>query len=36
MAEEHAIDLGEVTAKDGGRVTKEDVQRYLEGREDTS
>jgi 2-oxoglutarate dehydrogenase E2 component (dihydrolipoamide succinyltransferase) len=30
MAQEHAIDLGEVQASDGGRVTKGDVQRYLE------
>ncbi len=30
MAQEHAVDLGEVKAGDGGRVTKGDVQRYLE------
>jgi 2-oxoglutarate dehydrogenase E2 component (dihydrolipoamide succinyltransferase) len=33
MAEEHEIDLSRVTPKDGGRVTKEDVQRYLQGQE---
>jgi 2-oxoglutarate dehydrogenase E2 component (dihydrolipoamide succinyltransferase) len=31
MAQEKDIDLALVTSKDGGRVTKEDVQRYLEG-----
>ena len=30
MAQEHAVDLGEVKPGDGGRVTKGDVQRYLE------
>jgi 2-oxoglutarate dehydrogenase E2 component (dihydrolipoamide succinyltransferase) len=30
MAQEHAVDLGEVKAGDGARVTKGDVQRYLE------
>lgn len=30
MAQEHAVDLGEVKPGDGGRVTKVDVQRYLE------
>jgi 2-oxoglutarate dehydrogenase E2 component (dihydrolipoamide succinyltransferase) len=30
MAQEHAVDLGEVKTSDGGRVTKGDVQRYLE------
>jgi 2-oxoglutarate dehydrogenase E2 component (dihydrolipoamide succinyltransferase) len=30
MAEEHAVDLDDVKASDGGRVTKGDVQRYLE------
>lgn len=30
MAEEHAIDISQVEPKDGGRVTKGDVQRYLE------
>jgi 2-oxoglutarate dehydrogenase E2 component (dihydrolipoamide succinyltransferase) len=33
MAQELDIDLTLVTSKDVGRVTKEDVQRYLEGRE---
>jgi 2-oxoglutarate dehydrogenase E2 component (dihydrolipoamide succinyltransferase) len=33
MAQEKDIDLAQVTPKDGERVTKEDVQRYLEGRE---
>jgi 2-oxoglutarate dehydrogenase E2 component (dihydrolipoamide succinyltransferase) len=32
MAEEHAVDLAQV-APGGSRVTKEDVQRYLEGKE---
>jgi 2-oxoglutarate dehydrogenase E2 component (dihydrolipoamide succinyltransferase) len=33
MAQEQDIDLALVTSKDGGRVTKDDVQRFLEGRE---
>jgi 2-oxoglutarate dehydrogenase E2 component (dihydrolipoamide succinyltransferase) len=33
MAEEHRIDLEKVPTRDGERVTKEDVQRYLAGRE---
>jgi 2-oxoglutarate dehydrogenase E2 component (dihydrolipoamide succinyltransferase) len=32
MAEEHAVDLAQVTPG-GSRVTKEDVQRYLEGKD---
>ena len=30
MAQEHAVNLGEVKPGDGGRVTKGDVQRYIE------
>lgn len=30
MAAEHAVDLGAVKPADGGRVTKDDVQRYLD------
>jgi 2-oxoglutarate dehydrogenase E2 component (dihydrolipoamide succinyltransferase) len=30
MAQEHAVNLGEVKPGDGGRVTKGDVQRYLD------
>lgn len=33
MAQEQDVDLVQVTPKDGKRVTKEDVERYLEGRE---
>jgi 2-oxoglutarate dehydrogenase E2 component (dihydrolipoamide succinyltransferase) len=33
MAQEQDIDLAQVTPRDSGRVTKEDVQRYLQGRE---
>jgi 2-oxoglutarate dehydrogenase E2 component (dihydrolipoamide succinyltransferase) len=33
MAQEQEIDLTLVTSKDVGRVTKDDVQRFLEGRE---
>jgi 2-oxoglutarate dehydrogenase E2 component (dihydrolipoamide succinyltransferase) len=33
MAEEHRIDLEKVPTRDGERITKEDVQRYLAGRE---
>lgn len=33
MAQEQDIDLAQVTPRDGGRVTKGDVQRYLEGRD---
>ncbi len=32
MAQEQDIDLAQVTPKDGERVTKEDVERYQEGR----